>query len=41
MPRKTGTDDIGKTAPGDTITLLELLLDEIGSSNEPVIERPD
>ena len=41
MPRKTGTESIGKTAPGNVVTLLELLLDEIGGSGVPVIERPD
>ena len=39
MPRKGEIGDIGKTAPGDVITLLELLLDEVGDSGSEVIEE--
>lgn len=41
MPRKTGTASIGKTAPGNVVTLLELLLDAIADTGVEVIERPD
>ena len=39
MPRKGEIGNIGKTAPGDVVTLLELLLDEIGNSGTVAIEE--
>lgn len=41
MPRKGEIGDIGKTAPGNTVTLLELLLDAVAETGTEVIERPD